>query len=606
MKIIEFRIENFKGFLDSGVVQLGAGFNFFVGQNDAGKTALLRALTLQNNNEPHRSLATAPYPTSAIGTTSTKLRFLADKVALIDAISGNGGYLGLNGVVDLPVAIKVVTDWLKHPEVDVNRTANGQYANSFPPQEGWPQPLSSEQVRAINLKAAPQPVGYQLATQHYSNEGPHIPDQLVAQFVSRLYVFLPERFNLGQVQARGRLALETNARNLAEVLNKLISSNPHRFGRLLGYVRKVFPHITNITAPLIQDTDMAEILVHTEDPKLERSDLAIPLSQSGTGVGQVLALLYQVIQSDRPSIICIDEPQSFLHPGAFRKLLEILRQHPQHQYLICTHSPAGLGATADDRLFLVKRTLYGSKVMPLPIADQNTMRDVLAEVGARLSDVFGADSMLWVEGKTEEHCLPEVLRRFEPDALIGLQVLGVINTGELTGKHAERFCEIYCRLTACGALMPPTVAFVLDREGLNESKRKEIEHRLGQRARWLPRRMYECYLLDCESIAEILRKIDPDCSHDVEAVRTWINQNGANEKYLASTHQVFSNEWLEEVDAANLLSDLWKSLTDARHDYRKVKDGLDLTRACLEKGDAGLKSLAGQMAEWIRTANLAR
>jgi len=51
----------------------------------------------------------------------------------------------------------------------------------------------------------------------------------------------------------------------------------------------------------------------------------VPLSESGTGVGQVLAILYVVFTSEYPRTIVIDEPQSFLHPGAVRKLFEARR-----------------------------------------------------------------------------------------------------------------------------------------------------------------------------------------------------------------------------------------------------------------------------------------
>jgi predicted ATPase len=45
----------------------------------------------------------------------------------------------------------------------------------------------------------------------------------------------------------------------------------------------------------------------------------------------VLAILYVVMTSNHPQTIIIDEPQSFLHPGAVKKLIEVLKQYPQHQ-----------------------------------------------------------------------------------------------------------------------------------------------------------------------------------------------------------------------------------------------------------------------------------
>ena len=64
----------------------------------------------------------------------------------------------------------------------------------------------------------------------------------------------------------------------------------------------------------------------------DREDLTVPLSEAGTGVGQVLSILTVVLEADHPTLILLDEPQSFLHPGAIRKLIEILKRYPRHQY----------------------------------------------------------------------------------------------------------------------------------------------------------------------------------------------------------------------------------------------------------------------------------
>jgi AAA15 family ATPase/GTPase len=60
MLISSIEISNYKGFRKSGEVKLTSGFNVIVGQNNAGKTALLEALALQAPSKPHRSLKTIP------------------------------------------------------------------------------------------------------------------------------------------------------------------------------------------------------------------------------------------------------------------------------------------------------------------------------------------------------------------------------------------------------------------------------------------------------------------------------------------------------------------------------------------------------------------
>src|SRR5580698_3697816 len=60
------QIRNYKSFRDSGVISFTAGFNVVVGQNNAGKTALIQALSLQFQQNLHRSIQTVPQGQSDI------------------------------------------------------------------------------------------------------------------------------------------------------------------------------------------------------------------------------------------------------------------------------------------------------------------------------------------------------------------------------------------------------------------------------------------------------------------------------------------------------------------------------------------------------------
>ncbi len=60
MKITEFRVKNFKCFQDTGTVTLAPGMNIVTGQNNAGKTALLQALSLDFAGATHLSMASLP------------------------------------------------------------------------------------------------------------------------------------------------------------------------------------------------------------------------------------------------------------------------------------------------------------------------------------------------------------------------------------------------------------------------------------------------------------------------------------------------------------------------------------------------------------------
>jgi predicted ATPase len=153
---------------------------------------------------------------------------------------------------------------------------------------------------------------------------------------SRIYRFDAQRGGSGSCQVGSNPILHPTANNLPEVLSILQGNTPliQEFNDL---VHRIFPSVFRVSVrPLVNN--VVEILVWTDALQSKRIDLAIPLSESGTGVGQVLSLLYVVLTAKYSQTIIIDEPSSFLHPGAARKLIEILKEFPQHQYIIATHS----------------------------------------------------------------------------------------------------------------------------------------------------------------------------------------------------------------------------------------------------------------------------
>jgi len=226
----------------------------------------------------------------------------------------------------------------------------------------------------------------------------------------------------------------------------------------------VLPEIEAVTfRPNEQGGGRVRALLWNIDQDTEREDLAVPLSESGTGVGQVLAILYVVFTSEYPRTIVIDEPQSFLHPGAVRKLFEILKGYPQHQYMITTHSPNAVIAADPRALFLVRKEGEESVVEQLDVCETRDQARFLREVGASLSGVFGANNVLWVEGATEEECFPLIVSKVAERQLLGTKIVGVLSTGDLGGRHSRDVYRIYEGLSQSGGLLPPAVGFIFAR-----------------------------------------------------------------------------------------------------------------------------------------------
>jgi predicted ATPase len=583
-------IENYKCFEQLGPIELGQGFNVIVGQNNAGKTALIEALSIQENNiisgnKLHRSMRTSPILgalTRSNSTITLAIHFDADEVEqILLEKSVQGIHIPvLSG--DQNQGMEVFLETLKNSDTFSMTIDNGQMSgclNSLAHLQSLPG------VTSTTLIADHESHAIRVPKQGEAQSSAGYESLLMSGILDRIYAFKAERFNISECPIGPSTALQTNASNLAEVLHNL-QNNPRRFERFNQYVREIFPEVGLVNAPISSDGKQIRALVWLVDiANTERDDLAISLADSGTGLGQVMAMLYIVTTSDHPRIIMIDEPQSFLHPGAVRKLIDILRlgDHQKHQFIVTTHSPEVVTASDPCVILLLRKQKAQTEITKVNANQTQDLRNVLSEVGTRLSDVFGADHILWVEGRTEERCFPLIVEKILKQRLLGTKILGVLNTGdfEAGNNNIERIARIYGRLSQGGSLLPSAIGFFFDRETKTKTQRDDISRiiqQAGSQIRFTGRRMYENYLLNPHAIAAVMSAIPdfrPTNPIIAEAeVATWIDEHKLT---FYDTPPKAGEDWRETVHGANLLKSCFKELSDGRIPYEKVEYGEQLT-----------------------------
>jgi hypothetical protein len=384
---------------------------------------------------------------------------------------------------------------------------------------------------------------------------------LAGPLQSRIYRFRAERFNVGKCPFGGNSVLAPDARNLPEAINTL-TANPLRFRHLNDLVREVLPQVRQISVrPIGNDV---QIIVWPHDPESERDDLAIPLDECGSGIGQVLAILYVVMTSDHPQVILVDEPQSFLHPGAVRKLIEVLKQYPDHQYLFSTHSPSVITAAEPSTITMVRSEGAESSLRAIDPGSTKDLQAYLSDLGARLSDVFGADNILWVEGRTEETCFPRILRVLGKRPLMGTAILGIIQTGDLQGRDKGRILEIYRRLSGPSTLMPPALGFCLDSECMSDNDKQDLRRASQGLVHFLPRRMYENFLLNPQAVAAVVNRIEnfrrPPAREDEVAVL--LAAKRAERRFYCRAAEQIPVDWISHIDGARVLGEIFAELSE--------------------------------------------
>lgn len=610
MLIKEFRIKNYKSFLDSDSVELGSGFNIILGQNNSGKTALLEALRLKFQSKPHRSVSVLPTPRSPINPNSTVEVSLSINGEELKDAHINGGYSRLM--------------ILKPSEKSYLKVQALDYLHQL-----WQQ---DEVIIQLEFKATGMPV--LIGTNLYdtcmvNNQADQLPYFMFSQnketqdfqygghttanrehdsFVSvglqlrdRVYAFKAERMNVSSCDFGSNAVLNTDASNLPEVLHVLQTRNPRRFRKLNEYLRRIFPVVYEVSIRPGPNDTQQEIVVWTTNPETEREDLVIELSESGTGIGQALAILYVVLTSEYPRTIIIDEPNSFLHPTAVRHLIEILQEFNQHQYIISTHSPEVISVSNPTSILMVSLEESMSVISQIDLDDIDDLRRALGEIGSKFSDLLGPECVLWVEGPTEEKCFGEILKSIHKGVATDVAIRAVRATGDFENKKLPDtlIWDVYEKISSVSAVLPSHIAFEFDREGRTTKQMQDLEKRSGGKISFLPRKTFENYLIHAEALSSLMSTMPAfDGASELERkINEWIMSNG--ERFISGdiADKPLSDQWLKNVDGAKCLQELVSCLSESKEEYKKTTHGEWLTCWLLENQPDAL----GELTNFVKT-----
>ncbi len=630
MYISRFQVSNYKSFLESQTLEFTPGFNIVSGQNNSGKTALLEAMGLAFVAHPHRSLKTVPArdrtptPNSLVNVSFTlppqevkelllstgQQQFSIGLPQIPSQFSQTIGFLDYQTQSFIRLFSFVFSREFLEFNLRLSVAANNTHSWSsqdiptFGLYKAYRNPQSPSQAMSsdflIDQNGTAKPVGAGVAAWAGLSD---FGTALAPHFQRHVYRFAAERMKMGSGPHGESLKLARDAGNLPEVLNQL-QNNPSRFRQLNQKLRSILPQVQQVSVRATSHGQV-EIIVWNHDPESQREDLAVPLAECGTGIGQVLAILYVVMTSERPQTIIIDEPQSFLHPGAARKLIEFLKDYSQHQYIIATHSATIISAANPKTITLARLEGSETSLVQLDAVTEKGIAATLTDLGVRLSGTFGADNILWVEGATEEKCFRLIVEKLLDMRLMGTEILGIRQTGDLEGRDAKRVFEIYRSLIRGASLLPPALAFILDQECRNEDAKKELNKLSGNLARYIPRRMYENYLLNPRAIVEVANRIEGfrPSPLEVSEIEIAVKAKMTDPTYYCNRVRPESvADQVKSVDGARILVELFSELSETRAKYEKIKHGIALTESLIESAPAELEEIVSLLRGVLNSA----
>jgi energy-coupling factor transporter ATP-binding protein EcfA2 len=590
MRLVKARVKGFQSFRDTGDVAFAESINLVIGQNNSGKSALLRALLPVLPDDRHRT--PEQWETFRLPQPEVAFTLEASGVEIRDWVLRSGSEQ------IFPAANREVVDFMRELfelpslSISVSRVPNASFSAPYPSHglfEGTPQ--SAARVRPSNGE---------LTIDRISNAGDSLPGLFWAAWEHEMFYFAAERMTIGEAPPGHADRLQPNAGNLPNVLHILSSERGDVFRQLVNHLQEIFSTVGNLSVTTKPQGNLEVRVWPTE--AMERVELSFPLNSSGTGVAQVIALLTAIMTIDK-AVVIIDEINSFLHPAAVKALLRILQtQYTQHQYIISTHAPDVIGFSNAKTIHLVKRAGYESSVERLDIANVGKFREVAEHLGVSMADVFAAERVIWVEGQTEELCFPYLYQTLIGPLPRGTIFTSVAATGDFNTKKRDRAIvyEVYNRLSTAAATLVVSVAFSFDTEKLTDSDKAEMRREARGLLHFLPRRHLECYLIDPVAIAAFIISKDPASAETVTPAAVEAAFQAAAELRPLSipewTGDIANDPWLARVDAANLIDSVCGALSEQRARFAKKDDSLFLLRHILEHDPARLAPLRDYVA----------
>lgn len=585
MRIDSVAITNYKSYLERQTIRFEPGFNLLLGTNNAGKTSVLDVLDMNLDlNEPHRSERTIPIYGGQANKPSQLEVTLATKFSELWQIAGASQlYLPIPQVkVNYPNTIEEVREFAKSDEEILITSAYGQglervtfkggdlilgTANRY--GQNTPLPSALIQFNPMSPELQVEIANYGGANQ--------IAGTYAQLFKSRIYRFMAQRRPGFQCGGQSSAVLDREAALLPYCLNNLQTNDSHGHQTLCGWVNRVFPSVKWVQSTSNGNT--FELRCLPQLPNARRDDLAIPIARMGAGIGNVIAMLYVVMTSRSPQVIAIDEPNAFLHPRALRELLAILESEgKQHQFILTAHSADVLAAVNTQSISLLEFDGIETTISRIGAKDLHSLRGELAELGIRMTDLHAKDRVLWVEGKTEELVMPELIRWACPEIAAGTSVLRVERTGTFDKKSIEpaEVASIYERLSSSSALVPPMMCILLDGESRAKKNRVQIETNSGGKLRFLDRRMLENYLL--HPIALVATFFELELKIEQERVASLLSE------------KIGSSD-IAELDGASILKSVFSELSNATLEFRKTRDVPTLVSWILKNDPSHLNPL---------------
>ncbi len=314
---------------------------------------------------------------------------------------------------------------------------------------------------------------------------------LCMDFLSRAFFLGPSRRSGDSQPAQVGAPLASDGGNLPQVLLDALTNDREKFDKIAQFLRDAIPD-----AGLLQ-TPMTDTLTR---PGVRLPGIAapVPLVDMGTGVQHIVMLGYLLIATRQDRAVFIEEPETNIHPGAQRFLLEQLKKDGR-QFFLTSHSPVFVSPDNGRAVFKVESV--GNSATAHLVSNRADLESTLNTLGVRNSDILFSDAVLFVEGKSDR----DILKVWAETLGVSLDAQGtsilLVESTEAAVRDTKTRSELLQQLSQA-TTVPHRI--LLDRDERPEAELKALRGVLGESVHVLARRELENYLLVPNILARVM------------------------------------------------------------------------------------------------------
>ncbi|WP_204106024.1 MULTISPECIES: AAA family ATPase [Spirulina sp. CCY15215] len=352
--ISKVTLENFFSFRHSTIIELNSDVNILLGINGSGKSNFLKAIQLLYESIIGNGLEKiflknwSGFDTVANfgedGKDYIKLSFEFDKEAIAKATNQEGFKFPNNPIYEMTIYKSGLSSYYLQEKLYSISTSANKNNFMFMDMNNARGIISTREEEKVGIQSYPQ----ESKQMTFKSTEPILkqisdPERFYPLFTlqraleeTSVYYYFDTTFPspIRQPSSYGtETKLLPDGQNLMTILNHIKNNHSLDYDRIEESIGKINPHFKDISFNFIG----SKLYLSLREQHLRKS---VSVEHISEGTLSYLLLLSILFNPERGNLICIDEPETSLHPDMINTIANAIKQASKEtQLIITTHSP---------------------------------------------------------------------------------------------------------------------------------------------------------------------------------------------------------------------------------------------------------------------------